>query len=510
MARLQRFESQTATRATAGLLSVLLHVGALLLITLSGGRWDGPQEIATPAMQFLWLDAHVTGRPGGIEQGAWSPEMPERILSDDADLPSIEPPSIPLAEFDIPRAEAEEIPLVDADVEDAGEAALITAINSPSTFVMPQAQAAALRKRIERLAEELTAAPRARVSWNQDGRQYDAEFVLEPARNGFEPERAIAEVSSEHRGKQFRTRISLRRLPFSHFAQVIDRWDPTVQLHDDEIVGRMHINSRFNVLYDAQASPKLLGKVTTAAGGFNVERRGRPSDSDAFPEGVETSARQIPFSEQGWSFERMQHDADVRVHELAGDTRIRFLAGGGYWWRDQKPGSRPHVRQPAGQPVYFIASPGATVYLRGVVSGKFLVYSPHRIVLEGDTTYARDPRSVADSDDFLGLVCDRDIVVAPPGVTGPGDLHIQAALFAKRRIVVTSTMHPRAGTLYIFGSLAAGSLSESEPRYATKLEYDWRFEQLRPPGFPSMNRFATEDWDGEWTEIPEGLVPAGS
>lgn len=509
MARLQRIESQTSTRATAGFLSVMLHVGVLLLIALSGGRWDGLQEIATPAMQLVWPDAHATGRPDGIEQGAWTPAMPELLLGDQAVLQSIEPPSVQLADLDIPRAEPEEIPLVDADVEDAGEAALI-AVETPSTFVMPQVQASALLERIERLAEELAEAPRARVSWQQDGRHYDAELVLETARNGVEPERAIAEVSSEHRGKQLRTRINLRRLPFSHFAQVIDRWDPTVQLHDDEIVGRMHINSRFNVLYDTQAAPRLLGKVTTAAGGFNVERRGRGIGSDVFPEGIETSARQIPFAEQGWSFEPERQDADVRVHRLEGDTRIRFLADGGYWWRDEKSGSGQYASRPAGKSVYFIASRGATVYLRGVVSGKFLVYSPDRIVVEGDTTYARDPHRDRDSDDFLGLVCDRDIEVAPPHVTGPGDLHLQAALFAKRRIVVTRTMHRRLGTLYIFGSLAAGSLSESEPRYATKLEYDWRFEQLRPPGFPSMNRFATEDWDGEWTEVPASLAPAGS
>ena len=377
---------------------------------------------------------------------------------------------------------------------------------------MPQVQAAALLKRVERLAEELAEAPRKRVSWQQDGRHYDAELVLEePARNGDEPERAIAEVSSEQRGKQLRTRISLTQLSYSHFAQVTDRWDPAVQLHDDQIVGRMHINSRFNVLYDSQAAPKLAGKVTTAAGGFNMERRGRRTDTDVFPEGIETNARRIPFSEQGLSFERAQHLANVSVHELAGDTRIRFLTN-----TRQLLVARPdlgfvaYASPSAGQSVYFIASRGATVYLRGVVSGKFLVYSPTRIVVEGDTRYARDPHNDPESDDFLGLVCDGDIEVAPPGVTGPGDLNIQAALFANRRIVVTKAMHSPSATLHIFGSLAAGSLSESEPRYATKLEYDWRFEQLRPPGFPSMNRFAAEDWDGEWTEIPEGRVPSGS
>ena len=28
-------------------------------------------------------------------------------------------------------------------------------------------------------------------------------------------------------------------------------------------------------------------------------------------------------------------------------------------------------------------------------------------------------------------------------------------------------------------------------------------EQLRPPGFPSTNRFKALEWDRRWTEVPE-------
>lgn len=510
MVRLKRMDPKTAARVTAGLLSALLHVIVLVLIAVSGSRWDGFQESAMPALQFARLDLHVAGRPDRSEQVESTPANLESNPGAQFDSQSIEPLSIPLVENAPPRADVEETAFEDARIQDVGEPALNRAIDTASTFVLAQVQAAELLKRVERLAEELEDTARARVSWQQDGRRYDAELVLEPARNGVELERAIADVSSEHDGRRLRTRISLRRLPFSHFAQVIDRWDPMVQLHDDEIVGRMHINSRFNVLYDSQAAPKLLGKVTTTARGFNVERRGRRTNSNVFPEGIETSARRIPFSERRWSFEQARHDTDVRVHELTGDTRIRFLGDSGYWWHDPASGSSQYASQPAGQSVYFLAPRGATVYLRGVVSGKFLIHSPERIVVEGDTTYARDPRSDPESRDFLGLVCDGDIEVAPPGVTGPGDLHIQAALFASRRIVVANAMHPQPSTLHIFGSVAAGRLLESEPRYALRLEYDWRFEQLRPPGFPSMNRFAAENWNGEWTEAPEGPAPSGS
>jgi hypothetical protein len=143
--------------------------------------------------------------------------------------------------------------------------------------------------------------------------------------------------------------------------------------------------------------------------------------------------------------------------------------------------------------------------VEGVVAGKVLIYSPHRLVVDGSLTYAHDPRESGESPDYLGLVCDKYIMIAPPSVTGAGDLEINAAMFAGRRFVVSNInfrrVARRSATLRIYGSLSAGSMSASEPRYAMRLEYDSRFENRRPPGFPSTNRFEVDQWNGEWTEV---------
>jgi hypothetical protein len=148
--------------------------------------------------------------------------------------------------------------------------------------------------------------------------------------------------------------------------------------------------------------------------------------------------------------------------------------------------------------------------VKGVVAGKVLIYSPHKVVVEGSLTYARDPRDSAKSPDYLGLVCDKYIAIAPPSITGLGDLEIHAAIFAGRRFVVSNINFGRTArrqaTLRIYGSLSAGSMSASEPRYATRFEYDSRFDQRRPPGFPSTNRFEVEQWDGEWTEVTDRIT----
>jgi len=520
MARLKRLESRVSTRAVAGLLSVVLHAGLFLLVALSGGRQDGVHDADTVVTQVVMLESRIADRRDGIELPPLEPAVPEPSLNEPPE-PRTEPqrlrptdqmPSPMIPDLDAPREDELDAPPEDVndsppvEIVAPGDAVLTSAIDPLSTFVMPRAEATALVQRVERLAEEHAESPQAHVTWDQDGRRYNAELVLERARNGVELDRIIAEISAEDRGMELRTRIMLKRLPFSHFTKFVDRWDPMVQLHEDEIVGRMHINSRFNVLYDLQASPRILGKVSTAARSVNLQLNGRGRESDVFKAGIETGAARIALPAQAHSLEWARRDADARVHALADDTHITFLADGSYTWRERRSGAAGQRGATAGQAVYFIAAPGATVYVQGVVAGKVLVYSPQKIVVEGNLTYARDPRDAPDSDDYLGLVCDRDIEVASPWVTGPGDLHIHAALFAKRQFVVTDFEHRRSATLRIYGSLAAGSLTASEPRYATRVEYDRRFEKQRPPGFPSTDRFAAEDWDGRWSEVPQQTV----
>ncbi|MET0988412.1 MAG: hypothetical protein ABW034_23680, partial [Steroidobacteraceae bacterium] len=312
-------------------------------------------------------------------------------------------------------------------------------------------------------------------------------------------DRVIAEVSAEDRGQQLKTRIKLKRLAFSSYTQMVDRWDPMVQLHDDEIDGRSHINSQFNLMYDRRTAPKFLGKVTTAARTFNTESVGRRREKDIFRGGIETRAGRIALPEKSHPFAWAPRDENARIHEIANDARIRFFADGSYTWLDLATRQSQYRNEPTEQPVYFIAARGATLYVKGVVSGKVLIYSPDRIIVEGNLTYAHDPRADPGSRDYLGLVSDRSVQLASHGVTGPGDISIHAAIFARRSFIVTDIDHPHAGTLRIYGSLSAGTLSATEPRYATKIEYDRRFEERRPPGFPSTNQFAVEEWTGAWT-----------
>ncbi len=146
------------------------------------------------------------------------------------------------------------------------------------------------------------------------------------------------------------------------------------------------------------------------------------------------------------------------------------------------------------------------LHVKGTVNGKVLVYSPERIVIDGDLVYAQDPEEVPDADDYLGLVSDKYVDIAPPNVTGPGDLVINAAIYAKRRFAVRGYRDRNDALLYIYGSLSVGTLSATEPRYYTRIRFDQRLEELRPPGFPMTDRFEVESWDMAWEVEPTGTL----
>ncbi len=484
------------TRKAGGIAaSAALHVAMLLVIMLGGSQY-GIDSGDAPTSKLLLLEAPDAEHREGVDL----PPLPAG---------STAPSDVELAEalsrLSPPQSEALEDQAVEPGPTDAIHApapepvSIVASITPAATVTMTSNEKAELSRRLEQLAAEALKSSRSEVTWEQDGRQYSALLIRERANEGTALERVTAQVSASDNGKQLTTLVNLNRLAFSQFTQMIDRWDPMVQLHDDEIVGRFHTNSRFSLLADARTAPKFLGKVTTTARSFSNESVGRRRDSDIFRGGIETGTSEIELPESSQPFQWAPRDEHARVHEFANDTRIRFFPDGSYRWTDLHTSQAQYRNEPAEHPIYFIGTRQSSLHVEGVVAGKVLLYSPRRIVIEGNLKYASDPRSDSGADDYLGIVSDRVVEIAPPGITGGGDLEIDAAIYAGRRFVVTAIDHPRSATLRIYGSLAAGTISATEPRYATKIDYDSRFERQRPPGFPSTNRYEVAAWDGQWT-----------
>ena len=536
----------------AAAVSALLH--ALLFLTIGLASFRSPTSSSAPELQLYVEPAHgldtENDLAGPVEQAAAPIHQPrEEVLASPAGMHSltVRSPSGTAARNAPPKpddtrtepptpsaADSSSEPVSPTGSEQSDSPAVAEAVVTtvgPSEREEPlqeeaakpqepgvpigNAQETVLTRWILQAAHGLQDAnlTQARLSLRHDGREYTAFLEREPAADDMGIDRVRAEITTEENGKRFRTLLELKRLACSHFAQLVDYWDREDQLHADAIEGRFHSNSEVQIRFDRFA-PRVLGKLTTAASRVNVENGGPGALRQMFLGGVETNTPRIALSADFPSFIHDRADP-AKVHTLARSTRVTFHPDGSYGW--QELGSNaPEQRQTLSTPQYIVASRGVAVAVRGTVSGIVVVYSPEQIIVEGSLVYAHDPRSDPDAGDYLGLISSKDIEIAPPRVTGPGDLEIQAAIYARRRFIVTDdhslggpTACPCAATLSIWGSVTAGSLSPTEPRYATRYEFDRRFERVRPPGFPVTNRYEVEGWDAEW-RVADADLPAGA
>jgi hypothetical protein len=331
--------------------------------------------------------------------------------------------------------------------------------------------------------------PSEPLVWRDGDKRY--EFTLdhsEPA-DPMALDRAVLSVATEVDGLALRANVPVKRMAFSHFAQVVDRWDPGVNLAGDTIVGRLHSNS--GLFVEARSNPLVTG-LTTVAGKVKIDGR----RSGIFASGLVKGAPRMPLPRTPIDTEAILQ-AGNSAHHFDSSARIHFREDGSYEWAALEGTAVPGQAMPVRYPWLIIGGEGVELQVEGVVRGSVLVYSPYRISVTGDLHYARDPREEI-SEDYLGLVSERNVEIAATELTGPGSLELFAAVFAGRQFRVRGFRNRDGGMLAIYGSVTAGSLSATEPRFRTQVEFDSRLEDLRPAWFPMTNRYVMDSADLHW------------
>jgi hypothetical protein len=504
----------------AAALSVLMHV-ALLIVVISANVRSGDPN----ALPVVLVDNFAPRSPVRNTQRADLEDPPPLASEEQFAQPSpitdaidaIEDPTLDTQIADSLTPALEPLiptPTLIADVDEAAATFIDGARSEPAPPTPPAIDLPRVRKieiapehqttlaeRLTKAAEALMHASTAEIAWSENGREYRAVLNRAIQENNMELERISADVTTTDQGMSMQTRVLLSRIAFSQFTQVVDRWDPNVQLHDDEIVGRFHSNSSLLIANDSSATPKFTGKVTTAARGMRfmngVSRKRR---AEMFQGGLQTFAGRIELPKESAPFVLQPPSDDAHVQRFTDDAHITLHGDGSYSWQARTAQASQTLRYAIDESLYLLAAPNATLFLKGTVRGRVLAYSPKRIVIEGSLVYANDPRTNDDADDYLGLVSDGNVEIARSYVTGRGDLRIDGAIFARRRFLVADIDRRQSGKLWIYGSLTAGTISATEPRYATKIEFDQRFDRMRPPGFPSTNRFEVASWNPQWRE----------
>ena len=334
------------------------------------------------------------------------------------------------------------------------------------------------------------------VSWRHKGQTLVAEFTHLPAQDDMGLDELLVEVRTAENGQALSTTLRLKRLAFSNFAQFVHRWDPQVLMHDDEMDGRFHSNSQILLAADRKTKPVFHDKVTTASRRVEFAEGARRSmRQQIFKGGLETGVKRILMPKPKRVFTN-QAPAPENTITFREDTRLVFNGAGGILSFPANQPDKPQLHHLLDRATYLIAEPNVTLSVQGSVAGKVMVYSPKQIIIEGDLTYADS--NFLDGTDVIGLVSDGNVVIADQETTGEGDLTVQASIYAKRRFLVRGYNSRNSGVLKLFGSISAGSVGATEPRYATSLKFDPRFEKLRPPGFILTNQYEVIDSPMAW------------
>ncbi len=519
----------------ATVVSTAAHA-VLLVVLISAGSGQGPPPALRPIIEGEFLsgfapptdadeptaEADLAPRPPNEPQTQTQTSatpVPPPSVAVEADAPTAtealpdtavanEPPPTPApaaepASADLPAVEEPAPLLAAAPNETAPDDAAADASPSAPGKPLANAERQMLTKRLASWTGQIAAnEPEPKLTWREDGRQYTAVLRRQPATDAMGMDHLTVEVTTERDGNRMLTELRMTRVAFSNFAQFVDRWDPNVAIHDDEIDGRFHSNSPIHVSGGPGVRPVFRGKVTLAARDVETDNGafggpGWVNRHTMFPAGLETMVRRIGLAPQ-----RAPAASDDDVQRFERDAAVTFYEDGSYGWRAVA-GHEPEQRRAlTNRPHYLIGADDVTLQVHGVVRGTVLVYTPGRIVIVHDLRYAHDPREPG-AGDYLGLVAERSVEIGEPDVTGPGDLEVYASIYARGLFAVRGYRSRRAGKLVIYGSLAAGSLTATEPRYATSVQFDPRLTTMRAPGFPLSDRYELESASGEWHSVPD-------
>jgi hypothetical protein len=526
---------QSMQRRRSALTSVIGHVIFVGALALLGIRTQSPSLES----RLILAELVTVLEPSATSVEAVAPEIPETPADESVPAPQppeaeveaapeAAPPPPPPVEPDTPRtvepasapaverlAEVE-LPDIEPAVEPSTPASPADAVETPASedaqTVVDASRRSFASHEQESVRRKLSSwtgrfeADKAEptLTWREDGQQYTAVLKRSTADDSMGMEQILVELTTERDGERLASELRMTRLAFSNFGQFVNRWDPEVGLNDDVIDGRFHSNTGVKINRTGRATPVFGGKVTIAGGdvvslaeGFVSTHPARLNKRKLFPAGIETHARRIELPERATALEAIA-GPDNSQH-FSRSAALTFHDDGSVTWREHG-GDTESRRSLGGEPFYLLGDADVELEVSGTVNGKVLVYTPDRIVVTDDLRYASD-LSDPQADDYLGLVAERTVEIAEPDVTGSGDLEIFASIYARQRFVVRNYMSRRSGTLIVHGSLTAGTLSASEPRFATRVEFDNRLTTMRAPGFPLSDRYELDSSSGEWRVV---------
>jgi hypothetical protein len=343
--------------------------------------------------------------------------------------------------------------------------------------------------------------PDGNFNYNFDGGAINVNLVtIDPAQDL----REITAVAN-YRGVTSTIRILLKPSSFSKYAYFSDSEGANIWWTTrDTVWGPFHTNGQLRVADE----PVFYGKVTIDGRVVSYSHRANPH----FYGGLETGVhKDIP--EDGVA--RVGAAAVAGGKVISGESKVYLEFRGDsvrYRFSTGAPWNYELASTFAPNGVIYVEN--AELHVSGTVKGQYTVgvsgtgSDRGKIFLEDDIVCSDNPETNPNSNDVIGLVAKRDVVIAN-NTPNSNDIVIQAAIYSERgSFTVEDYQHgsPR-GTIKLYGGITqytrgpVGQFTTDwwgntyiRSGYNKRYRYDDRLMLLSPPAFPGTGGFEIVSW----------------
>lgn len=279
------------------------------------------------------------------------------------------------------------------------------------------------------------------------------------------------------------------------------RWQgwliPVWFISGDYLEGPVHTNSHYHISGD----PVFAGPVSSVDDFITYMHSGPPRDNPEFQQGIRLGVDEIDMPSKALEF-RVKAVQDGLM--LTGPTMVVLKSDG------TMDVTNPHNRWvnknmplPSNGTLFV---EGGDLTISGTLDGELTAGTNRNIIVADNILYEDDPRLNPDSNDVLGLVSEKDVIVSR---SAPYNLEVDATVMAlDDSFLVESWWEglPR-GTLTLYGGLIQhnrgpiGTFSSVSGRrlsgYSKDYHYDPRLLESPPPYYPTTGNYVVLSWREE-------------
>lgn len=146
---------------------------------------------------------------------------------------------------------------------------------------------------------------------------------------------------------------------------------------------------------------------------------------------------------------------------------------------------------------------GGDITVSGTLNGQLTMGTNRDIIVSNNITYADNPRTNPNSDDMLGLIAEKDVVISE---NAPYNVEVDASIMALDNSFIVEDWWegPAKGTLTVYGGIIqnergpVGTFSSSTggklSGYSKNYIYDSRLVNLPPPFYPTTGDYIDLSW----------------